>query len=308
MPSHCEVAAAREAAAGGEDAARLKSRTADRQGSSSSGSSRSGSGSSSRSRPKSLAKDAPRFVIDDEVEVFGLESESSRMINGRMGVVVQYIEDAGRYEVKFGPEQFALLRPDRLRRRPPGDSTVRDPVQAAVPAQGAAAPKPKATSLASLLGLGRAAVKEEDKAPTWQPIWERSGSTTVAAPLNEEQLEALRALQTGQEERTREVEALRKKVVAEFAHAGLYDEGMLEQVFQQQLREYDMQKLLRPQGPESSRSPARRERKPRGEASSSRSASSGTSRSTSRSRSRSGQRLPVGQLPGSGTDRNPDPA
>lgn len=180
------------------------------------------------------------------------------MLNGRVGVVLQYIEAAGRYEVQFGPEQIALLRPDKLRRCKDAAAGTGEQRLQPEPPPAATPEKPKPMSLASLLGLG--AAKEEPKQPqqpVWQSVWERTAlaagapACAIAAPANsaldEDQLRALRTMHDGEESRTRELEALRAKVAAEFSEAGISDESMIEEAFQQQLQEYDFQKLLRPQ-------------------------------------------------------------
>jgi len=298
-----------------------------------------GSSSSSSSSSRSRSKPAPRFYIDDRVEVFGIESESGRILNGRIGVVIQYIEESGRYEVKFGPEQIALLRGEKLRKPKDGKArfTVDDSVEvfgltseagtklngqrgvvvcfqeatsryevrlgadkltslkpenlrilapSEAKSAGQAQPqaeKPKAMSLAGLLGMGRPEDKKEENKPQWQSIWERCVTTSEVAIVTEEEQAALRALHGGEEKRTREFEDLRKKVEAEFAQAGIFDEGMIEEAFKQQLEQQYLQKLLRPT-----------DEKPHG-GRSSRSSSSGSS-SSSRSRSRSRPRKPCGGM------------
>jgi len=71
-----------------------------------------------KSRPTGLA-----FEIGDCVEVFGLESETGRPLNGRTGVVSSYTEETGRFQVRFGLEKEVALKPSNLRRPEliPGD-------------------------------------------------------------------------------------------------------------------------------------------------------------------------------------------
>lgn len=259
-------------------------------GKSSSSSSRSRSRSSSSSSSRSGK--GPAFVIDDLVEVHGLESETGRQLNGRIGTVLQYIEATGRFEVKFGPEQVALLRPDKLRRAKQSKQKGEADAEKAPPPPNTAE-KPKPLSLASLLGMGRPAEKEKPKEPVYQSVWARNAgeetarSAPPAAALDEEAQEALRTMMSNEEGRARELEEVRARVVAEFAQVGVVDEIMIEEAFQQQLKEHDLQKTLRPdtyaqQGSQAAAATSGR----RG--GSSRSTSSSSSRkSRSRSRSRS---------------------
>jgi len=53
--------------------------------------------------------------VDDMVQVVGLESEGGRQFNGQRGVVLRFIEDTSRFEVRLGSNPVAL-RPENLRR------------------------------------------------------------------------------------------------------------------------------------------------------------------------------------------------
>merc|ERR1711959_443125 len=50
------------------------------------------------------------------VEVFGLESESGKRLNGQSGIVVKYLKDTKRYEVRFIPDYIVSLKSDNLRK------------------------------------------------------------------------------------------------------------------------------------------------------------------------------------------------
>eukprot|EP00747_Dinoflagellata_sp_TGD_P022654 gnl/TRDRNA2_/TRDRNA2_129251_c0_seq1.p1 gnl/TRDRNA2_/TRDRNA2_129251_c0~~gnl/TRDRNA2_/TRDRNA2_129251_c0_seq1.p1 ORF type:complete len:409 (-),score=78.32 gnl/TRDRNA2_/TRDRNA2_129251_c0_seq1:47-1273(-) len=68
----------------------------------------------------------------DRVEVFGLESESGKQLNGKEGVISHYIEDKGRFQVELGPDSFVSIRPTNLRRPMPEGG----PAEAAEPSTG----------------------------------------------------------------------------------------------------------------------------------------------------------------------------
>merc|ERR1712014_79021 len=106
----------------------------------------------------------------------------------------------------------------------------------------------KEMSLASLLSAGKAPdPKSEEKPQAYQSLWDRNGAEVATGLLTEDQVEALNTLHSKEEEREEELRTLRNKVVAEFAQAGVYDEEVIEQAYQEQLKEYDLKKLLRPQ-------------------------------------------------------------
>uniref|UniRef100_A0A7S4SW88 Uncharacterized protein n=1 Tax=Alexandrium monilatum TaxID=311494 RepID=A0A7S4SW88_9DINO len=50
------------------------------------------------------------------VEVFGLQSESGRELNGQTGIIARYIKEKDRFEVRFIPEKLVSLRADSLRK------------------------------------------------------------------------------------------------------------------------------------------------------------------------------------------------
>jgi len=68
--------------------------------------------SAKESRPKQ--PDLP-FAPGDCVKVFGLESDVGRPLNGQKGVIVKYIEETGRFEVRFGLERSVNLKPENLK-------------------------------------------------------------------------------------------------------------------------------------------------------------------------------------------------
>lgn len=223
-------------------------RSRSRSGSSSGSSSRSRGSSSSRSRSRSPPKEVATFVIDDSVEVFGLESEGGKFLNGRKGVVLQFIEAHGRYEVSFGPGRLATVRPENLRKCEP------DPQKAPAPKAEPKAP-PKSDSLASLLGLGRAEPQAEEPAQEqWKPVWERSGSAQPGGVLTEDQRQAFAELQAGEAQKEADDARLRRRVEAECARAGVLDEAMVEQVFQEQREKRDLRRLQRGRSRSRSRS------------------------------------------------------
>jgi len=57
----------------------------------------------------------PCLSPGQHVEVFGLESESGRLLNGQLGVITRYAEDRGRFEVRFGAEKLVYLKPQNLK-------------------------------------------------------------------------------------------------------------------------------------------------------------------------------------------------
>mmetsp|Transcript_57835 Transcript_57835/g.134712 ORF Transcript_57835/g.134712 Transcript_57835/m.134712 type:complete len:370 (+) Transcript_57835:145-1254(+) len=63
------------------------------------------------------------YHVGDTVEVFGLESESGKKLNGQTGVVTGYNEESGRFDVRFGYEKEVSLKPANLKRPSliPGD-------------------------------------------------------------------------------------------------------------------------------------------------------------------------------------------
>merc|ERR1712187_1029830 len=116
------------------------------------------------------------------------------------------------------------------------------------PASLPTASQSKEMSLASLLSAGKAPdPKSEEKPQAYQSLWDRNGAQVVTGLLTEDQVEALNTWDSKEEEREEELRMLRSKVVAEFAQAGVFDEEVIEQAFQEQLKDYDLKKLLRPQ-------------------------------------------------------------
>lgn len=227
--------------------------------SSSSSGSKSGSSSSSRSRSKSATDDRSKFTIDDHVEVFGMESEKSKFLNGRKGTIVQYIEAHGRFEVCFGPERLAIVRADNLRKCDPPPTLV---AKQAEPKN----EKPKTGSLADLLGVASVASAMPAEVPppaTYKPLWERSGAADYSGPvmkhkdlldteesrkeLEEQHRQSIVDMQRAEEERQQEEAELRQKVVDEFAAAGVFDEGMIDDAYREQLVKLKTQRLMRPQ-------------------------------------------------------------
>jgi len=58
--------------------------------------------------------------VGDQVEVFGLESESGKMLNGKVGTIVSFVEEKGRFQIELGGGAADIsVRPANLRRYPP---------------------------------------------------------------------------------------------------------------------------------------------------------------------------------------------
>eukprot|EP00933_Yihiella_yeosuensis_P006966 TRINITY_DN111823_c0_g1_i1.p1 TRINITY_DN111823_c0_g1~~TRINITY_DN111823_c0_g1_i1.p1 ORF type:complete len:264 (+),score=59.89 TRINITY_DN111823_c0_g1_i1:59-850(+) len=55
------------------------------------------------------------FKPGQRVEVFGLESESGRKVNGKSGLVIKYLPEKGRFQVELGLENPMSLKPENLR-------------------------------------------------------------------------------------------------------------------------------------------------------------------------------------------------
>lgn len=50
------------------------------------------------------------------VEIFGLESETGKTMNGKRGIIAAHLEEKGRFEVELGPGKKTSLKPCNLRR------------------------------------------------------------------------------------------------------------------------------------------------------------------------------------------------
>lgn len=169
--------------------------------------------------------------MDDNVEVHGLASADGKMLNGRRGLVVQFIKSQDRYEVSFGQDRQVILRPANLRRFETIITKPTPKVDAPVEV-----PNAKADSLTSLLGFGQASAADAvvQKAE-WQSVWERSGSGEKTGILTDEQKEAIEAMQAAEEQSQENIKQLRAKVVQELAQAGVFDDSMIELTVQEQL-------------------------------------------------------------------------
>mmetsp|Transcript_73005 Transcript_73005/g.163913 ORF Transcript_73005/g.163913 Transcript_73005/m.163913 type:complete len:136 (+) Transcript_73005:2-409(+) len=73
---------------------------------------RFGSGQVSALKPCNLKKLA--LKPGDLVEVHGLASDSGDKLNGWKGTIERYVEDTGRFEVRFPPRRVVSLRPENL--------------------------------------------------------------------------------------------------------------------------------------------------------------------------------------------------
>mmetsp|Transcript_2593 Transcript_2593/g.6627 ORF Transcript_2593/g.6627 Transcript_2593/m.6627 type:complete len:690 (+) Transcript_2593:121-2190(+) len=61
----------------------------------------------------------------DKVEIYGLESESGSKLNGRIGVIVEYLTDKERFKVELAEQECVSVKPSNLRRHraAQGDAT-----------------------------------------------------------------------------------------------------------------------------------------------------------------------------------------
>lgn len=62
---------------------------------------------------------SPKLVFKpgDQVEIFGLLSESGQVLNGQHGSVVQFLEGRSRFEVRLADAGVANVKPENLRKR-----------------------------------------------------------------------------------------------------------------------------------------------------------------------------------------------
>lgn len=62
----------------------------------------------------------------DRVEIVGLESESGKQLNGKVGTISSYLEDKGRFQIELGPDKFVSVRLVNLQKRPqtPGEEAA----------------------------------------------------------------------------------------------------------------------------------------------------------------------------------------
>jgi len=52
----------------------------------------------------------------DCVEVFGLESEKGKALNGNRGILTKHFEAKGRFEVRVTPDRSVNMKPENLRK------------------------------------------------------------------------------------------------------------------------------------------------------------------------------------------------
>eukprot|EP00931_Biecheleriopsis_adriatica_P047737 TRINITY_DN27532_c0_g1_i1.p1 TRINITY_DN27532_c0_g1~~TRINITY_DN27532_c0_g1_i1.p1 ORF type:complete len:407 (+),score=130.09 TRINITY_DN27532_c0_g1_i1:18-1238(+) len=67
------------------------------------------------------ANEEAALKIGDRVEIFGLESETGKQLNGQAGYISGFLEDKGRFQVKLSPEKVVSVRPENLSRLPPAE-------------------------------------------------------------------------------------------------------------------------------------------------------------------------------------------
>lgn len=254
----------------------------------------SSSSSSGRSRSRSRSKatlekgNTLPFQIGDYVVIFGLESEGGKVLNGQTGPIVAHLQEKERFEVQVGPKKTVNVKPANLRRSArPSESDAKEapevkpkpeaPAQEEKNEQVKEQSKSEPTSLASLLGLGRTEPAPEEKKPEqWESVWSRSGGgSVVSVKLSQDEIDTFNALQNTEDKGEDEIKALRRQVEDEFRAAGAFDEGMVEEIFQERLKEFRMMKALRPEGSPAVPKTSRR--------SQSRSSSSSSSSSSSKS-------------------------
>lgn len=113
----------------------------------------------------------------ERVEVVGLTSEGGRPHNGKVGVVLSFVEDSGRFKIELGPDSCLALKPENLRRQAadadipaaPGDGdTAAAPEAAAAPTADTTAPPGAAEAAAEggseAQGEQGAAEEQQEKA------------------------------------------------------------------------------------------------------------------------------------------------
>lgn len=54
--------------------------------------------------------------VGDQVEIYGLQSEAGRKLNGKIGQITKFVEAKGRFEVELGLGSLQSLKPENLRR------------------------------------------------------------------------------------------------------------------------------------------------------------------------------------------------
>lgn len=72
-------------------------------------------------QPPAVAEEAP-LQAGDRVEIFGLASESGSKLNGREGVISEFVADKERFKVELSPGEVVSLKPANLRAMAPPPS------------------------------------------------------------------------------------------------------------------------------------------------------------------------------------------
>ena len=184
----------------------------------------------------------------------GLTSADGRMLNGRVGSVVQYIKDEDKYEVSFGKDRLVILRSEYLQKcesAGAADASVakveRPPAEA----------KTTGASLASLLGMGRQDESLKSAGNNkYQPVWARNGteylgpvmvndhiSEDPTCGISVDQQVAVSKLHADEENEATRKSEIRKQIADEFAQAGVFEEPMIEETYQQQLEKRSLRVL-----------------------------------------------------------------
>lgn len=73
------------------------------------------------------AKEEP-LKIGERVEIFGLESESGKKLNGRLGWTLEFVAEAGRFKLELTPGEFVSVKAANLKRfihEPPDETRDR---------------------------------------------------------------------------------------------------------------------------------------------------------------------------------------
>lgn len=62
-----------------------------------------------------VLKSKEPLKVGDRVEVYGLQSEAGKQMNGKSGLVTKFLQEKGRYQVELGMANLQSLKPENLR-------------------------------------------------------------------------------------------------------------------------------------------------------------------------------------------------
>lgn len=143
------------------------------------------SATSSRQRRQFVDDEAPGIAEGASslgpgacVEVYGLESESGRVLNGQRGIIQQSIEATGRLQVRLGPDKIVSLKPASLKKV---ELTVAERLQVL-----GLAPAQPASDAPSSVPEARAPTPAALSSATTSAAAPSVGAPTVAAPVEPE--------------------------------------------------------------------------------------------------------------------------